>query len=366
MVNISDLFDLDEFNAEVEAGYVNVRTHPDDADLWIANYSNSTQFEQRWNPVTMQCRGLIYNGLDGEVIARPFPKFFNWDDSRQPYPPGGQCFVMPKMDGSMGVLYPAPGGAWAVATRGSFISDQAVKATLMFRAMCQGMSWDWTPRMDKTYLFEIIYPENRIVVDYGDQERLVLLDVLDTETGQTDLAEFYSFNWPDKVARKLIDAFSDGLIHEIPQGEEGFVIHWPYQNLRIKMKAAEYLEIHKAVYGLSERRVWEHLRRGGSVASLCEPLPDEFHAWVVGVANRLQNAVDYDRQTLMKEFRRIRNSFDHEPTRKEWAARIHNHPQKGWLFLVLDNKWEKLLDSIWDEVKPAGNLSMKNNSEDVA
>jgi hypothetical protein len=35
-----------------------------------------------------------------------------------------------------------------------------------------------------TYLFEIIYPENRIVVDYNGEERLVLLGIINTETGE--------------------------------------------------------------------------------------------------------------------------------------------------------------------------------------
>ena len=46
------------------------------------------------------------------------------------------------------------------------------------------------PKPGKTYLFEIIYPENRIVVDYGDYKGLVLIDVIDNETGKSDLQEF--------------------------------------------------------------------------------------------------------------------------------------------------------------------------------
>ena len=34
-----------------------------------------------------------------------------------------------------------------------------------------------------TYLFEIIYPSNRIVVDYGSSRRLVLLAAVHTQTG---------------------------------------------------------------------------------------------------------------------------------------------------------------------------------------
>ncbi len=40
---------------------------------------------------------------------------------------------------------------------------------------------------DKTYLFEIIYPENRIVIDYGDSDDLILLSIINNETGFDEL-----------------------------------------------------------------------------------------------------------------------------------------------------------------------------------
>lgn len=35
----------------------------------------------------------------------------------------------------------------------------------------------------KTYCFEIVYPANKILVDYGKRRELVLLAVIDTEFG---------------------------------------------------------------------------------------------------------------------------------------------------------------------------------------
>lgn len=79
---------------------------------------------------------------------------------------------MEKLDGSLGILY-QHAGAWHIATKGTFASAQAQWAT------------DWLRRhIDPallarfgayTLLFEIVYPENRIVVDYGDRAGLTLL-----------------------------------------------------------------------------------------------------------------------------------------------------------------------------------------------
>jgi len=70
--------------------------------------------------------------------------------------------VYEKLDGSLGILY------WVddeprVATRGSFTGVQAQRGTAILRARYGHVAF----RTDVTYLFEILFPENRIVVDYG-------------------------------------------------------------------------------------------------------------------------------------------------------------------------------------------------------
>ena len=42
----------------------------------IFNYTAKCQYDGVWNDITMKCRGLIMS-QDGEIIARPFEKFFN-------------------------------------------------------------------------------------------------------------------------------------------------------------------------------------------------------------------------------------------------------------------------------------------------
>jgi hypothetical protein len=40
------------------------------------NYATRCQWENAWDELTLQCRGLITDTA-GNVISRPFPKFFN-------------------------------------------------------------------------------------------------------------------------------------------------------------------------------------------------------------------------------------------------------------------------------------------------
>jgi RNA ligase len=157
-------------------GYVCVQRHPT-VPLYIYNYTSKAQYERVWNEVTLQCRGLILDA-NGRVVARPFRKFFNLEEVQDL--PAGPFEVYEKLDGSLGILYWLGDEAY-LATRGSFASEQSRRANGILQARYRHV----LPRLDRghTYLFEIIYPENRIVVNYGGREDLVLLAVVDTATG---------------------------------------------------------------------------------------------------------------------------------------------------------------------------------------
>lgn len=289
MVQLGELFDLNLFGQMHDEGYITVRQH-DTAPLSVANYTAKAQYERNWNEVTRQCRGLIYDHGTLEVVARPFPKFHNWDEGGVQYPPTGPCLRMPKMDGSLGILY-----GNEIATRGSFNSEQAKWATAFFQRTQRDLPGFFVPDPAKTYLFEIIYPDNRIVVDYGEYEGLVLIDVIDTATGLMDTDEFDNCQWPDKVVRKHVPGFDSGQAVEIPEGDEGFVYAWPTRNFRTKMKAAEYVELHRLVTGLNEKTVWQAMCEG-RVEALKEKMPEEFVAWIdrvsVSIANDVRKVVE--------------------------------------------------------------------------
>ena len=146
-------------------------------DLTIWNYTPRVQYDRLWDDITIQCRGLVTNSK-GDIIARPFKKFFNYEEHKPEDIPNEEYVVYEKLDGSLGILFNYQ-GEWILATRGSFTSPQAIKGKEILN------NHDISAlRKDNTYLFEIIYPENRIVVDYGDEEKLVVIGGIHTETGE--------------------------------------------------------------------------------------------------------------------------------------------------------------------------------------
>lgn len=164
----------------VEQHYVSVQKHPE-APYFIYNYTQKAQFDKVWNEVTIACRGLILDE-SGKVIARPFDKFFNSEETPDKIPQNTTFKAYDKMDGSLGILYELPDKTPAIATRGSFLSEQALRGTTIFMESLDKLDRNWHRLFNvekMTYLFEIIYPENRIVVDYKGARKLVFLGARD-------------------------------------------------------------------------------------------------------------------------------------------------------------------------------------------
>ena len=343
-MQIQDVLDMSLLQEHIDNGFISARQH-NEFPLTILNYTPMCQFSRGWDEVTLQCRGMIYNHDTGELLARPFSKFMNWDESGQPYPPSGPVLRMEKLDGSLGILYTYEDRTGCVrriedsiATRGSFHSEQAEWATKFYN----DLDFDPFPKKDKTYLFEIIYPENRIVVDYGQFRGLVLLDVIDNATGNSDGDEFDDFEWPEKVVRVPMPGFDSGQVVDIPAGGEGFVFLWPTRGFRTKMKSAEYIEIHKIVTGLSTKTIWEALCAGKTVEQIKVNVPEEFHVWIDEEAEKIQtdaadiltavyhaiDLIEYDAGRRMDMM--LRSEF------AEYAKK-YGHLAK-YLFMVLDGK----------------------------
>ncbi len=295
--------------------------------------------------MTLACRGLIA-GADGTVVARPFAKFFNHG---QPGAPevrlDAPVRVTDKADGSLGVIYPDPAGGYAVATRGSFTSEQAVHATAVLRDRYPG----WVPPAGRTVLVEIIYPGNRIVLDYGQLDDLVLLGAVDLVTGRTYGPDAVP-DWPGPVVESFgYPTLADALAAPARDGREGLVVWFPDTDVRIKLKYEEYVRLHRIVTGLSARTVWERL---DDLDDLLGDLPDEFHGWVTTVAAELLAEVDERLAAIEDAYLSTVDGLGEGFSRKDFALAVAAHPLRGALFLRLDGK--DCRPVVWQQVRPAG------------
>jgi RNA ligase len=368
-------------------GLLHKQTHPT-LDLTIWNYSPKVQYERLWDEITLQCRGLVTNSK-GDIVARPFKKFFNYEEHKPEDIPNEDYAVYEKMDGSLGILFyykyelseerryniwfnnnyetgmerffdpnnlpdydnpyydptPKTKGEWILATRGSFTSPQAIKGKEILDRH-DISAW----RKDNTYLFEIIYPENRIVVDYKGEEKLVVLGAIHTETGNEvpDSSLFFlqESGFELVITYKTWGEGYDLLKEEISKDREGYVIKFK-NGFRMKIKGEEYVRLHKILTNISNRDIWEYLKDNKPFDELLERVPDEFNGWVKETIRDFTIRFDNINKDYIEIYENLKSrNLD----RKEFAIRAKEYRHSNILFNMLDGKEHK--KNIWKIIYP--------------
>lgn len=287
---------LENLNKYHELGLLSKRSHPI-LPITIWNYTPKVQFEGLWDNITLTCRGLVteIKGDSIRIIARPFKKFFNIEENR--YTPTTNYSIWEKMDGSLSILF-YYGKDWIICTKGSFTSDQAYKS----REILHTRYKDSLSKLDKekTFLFEIIYPANRIVVDYGQREDLFLLGVIDTHSGEEeDLSNYCSIHkYEQEIGLTMVKHYNNSLRGSnsykalkdiVSDNQEGFIVRFSNGD-RIKIKGNEYIRLHKIMTAFSTISIWECLSSDKPLESILHNVPDEFYTKVSFYACGLRNS----------------------------------------------------------------------------
>jgi hypothetical protein len=319
-----------------EEGWLIKQTHPT-LPLTIWNYSQATQYEGKWDEITLACRGLVTDN-NGVVVARPFKKFFNMEEGN--YTPTEDFEVYEKLDGSLGILF-YYNNRWIFATRGSFTSDQAIKGGgLLNKYDLDLLSPGYT------YLFEIIYQENRIVCEY-DYEDVVMLGCIEiTDGGEVDIHdEYYSTNF--NVVKKYDGVKDYSMLKSmIENNREGYVIRFSNGD-RMKIKGEEYIRLHRIMTEISTKSVWECLSQGSDIYKILEDVPDEFFAKIDEYVEELQSnyiLLEAESQALFATI------SVHTDTRAEFAKYAKASTLAPILFKMLDNR--DYSETIWRMIKP--------------
>jgi len=342
------LYTLEQYSRTGQLFKQDHRTLP----LSIWNYTPEVQYGQLWDEVTLLCRGLVTD-KEGNVVSYPFKKFFNIEENK--HTPTENFEVYEKMDGSLGILFFYE-GQWVVATRGSFTSTQAIKAREMLDTK---YNLESIPK-GYTTLFEIIYPENRIVVDYGDEEKLVVLGMTNRFNGKEldyeSVVNMHSESGIPVVKRyDGVRNYSE-LKSKVQQNAEGFVVKFSNGD-RMKIKGEEYLRLHKIMTNISTTGIWEMLSSGGDVNELLKDVPDEFYKKVKEYADTLKYGYYQVLEHCGKAYDYFRygkyGDREVEPTKKEYAEHVmkNSHPPyRSVMFAIWDGKpYDKL---IWNILKP--------------
>lgn len=366
----------DEFIEKyLQTGLVSESLHKE-FPLNMYTYRRKAVHDNVWDGVTSKCRGIIINRETDEIVARPFEKFHNYGSSigLETLPqPADFIFSTPpsvieKVDGFMLTLYKY-GSEEFLASKGSFHSIHAKWATAEWKKQPRpGFPTGWTP------VFEGLQRDLRIVIDYGKREGLVLLALINNETGEEKPpTELQHYAWINGVStpmvydKSLLDAV-DETVKEGSMPGEGYVLTWFNTGrppTRLKLKYVEYLRLHRMVTGVSPKRIWEVLSQAEFKSELKEYL-DNSTPWFTKFVTKWKMALEEEYERIRSEaavrYRDIKKFVDSHreiygfanlgAERKLWASFFtaeHNKEFSPVLFAMLDGKDESVV--IWKKVR---------------
>ena len=327
----------------IAEGWINVQKHPTE-DIYILKYSKVCAIYHKWNEATLQCRGIIVD-KDYNIIARPFSKFFNYEEIEdKSIIPKGAAKAYEKLDGSLGIMY------WVndvpyISTAGSFISEQAEHATKILHEKYSDVTCKL--KHDRTFLFEIIYPGDRHIVDYGDMDDIVLIGVLDNEIEgkEYDIYSYYPmFNVADcygttKNWLELRTKMSG-------KNREGFVIKFN-NGFRLKLKYEDYFRLHRLHEYMTKKHVFDFVETG-RLDELNELL-DQFDEEVRISVNKMldeftdrYNEIEEEARGEYREFETDKEAAEYFKTCK-WRSILFNMRHgKPYDFIILKKIKEEI------------------------
>ena len=204
------------------------------------------------NPIVRECRGSIFRQENGKwiCVCRAFDKFGNYGESYVPEIDWGNAVVTEKIDGSLMKLW-YDKGAWRLSTNGTIdafeaelndwdmtFGDYFVEAlNCSFNELTMMLSEDYC------YMFELVGPKNRVVIDY-DKVKLYALGQRNMTTMEETIYSGPADEWiniylPTCYDLKNLDEVIK-VANMLSKDEEGFVVRDGQFN-RMKIKSPEYL-----------------------------------------------------------------------------------------------------------------------------
>ena len=246
------------------------------------------------DPVVQEARGIIIDTETLEVVCWPFNKFFNIEESSAAVIDWDSAKVYNKYDGSLIKLwYYKKEHRWIWSSNGMIFAEDCKTGTSngIIKMLNEVIEMALTDNdivydaLDKenTYMFELLSPYNRIIIDYGDKPLLKLIGVKNNLTGEETIMDVpgvkepYTFPSDFKIAfSKGIDAVidnvkmlnfdDDGKITDVKY--EGYIVCDKFFN-RVKIKSPVYIMFHQLESSIKDTSTKNTIKRimDGSIDS---------------------------------------------------------------------------------------------------
>lgn len=316
----------------------------------IFNYQINADFN---DPVVQEARGIIIDINNLEVVCWPFRKFGNYSEPYADEIDWSTARVQEKVDGSIvKYWYSEILDKWVWSTNSCIFADEALSASgRSFQKIIESTPeymWIFTfydrvnrnkriysLNRDYTYIFELIGPENQVVIKYPKQ-RLIHIGTRNNKTGE-ELNLNLGIVKPEEYPLQSLDDCKKAVLelnkNEFPDAE-GFVVvdaQWH----RVKVKSPEYLVWHHAVNNgnLNKETAYELWTSDDFNLELFNENVPEYQK------DRMSYYSEQFMETKKAVFEFIsyvRALSDQGKSRKEIALEIKNNPYSTYGFKSLD------------------------------
>ncbi len=284
--HVPDLEDLLWYRQESGMPAVNTLVKPafhPKLPLMLFNYTNVAHntlhgFPSGWTDPIRLCRGIVFD-LSGNLVALPFPKFFNFGEHEETKNLPDEPFeATAKFDGHLGVIFEYD-GQLLLTTRVMFDGPTGQLGNVMLNRYAEKYGWQKSYPGNVTVCAEIVHPNTHVLTDYGQREELVAIGAFDRTTLDDychcrlgDLADQLQLSaadvWPGENVADLVEYMRDDTV----TNREGFVARFQ-SGLRVKFKFKTY--IGKMV---AQKLSYPYLMnrfRTGNLRRMLDTLPEE-------------------------------------------------------------------------------------------
>lgn len=270
-MKLAEYLDATKLRRYINSGLVTERLH-DTLPLAIYCYGRKAVYDNVWDDVTTKTRGLIVDLNTGDIVARPYEKFFSvdqmpplLDEAERQESLGIKPVITEKVNGCLGIFWKY-GIHWGIASKGSFHSPHAKFATEWMEKHIEEFGTLVFPE-GYTPVFEIICQEVQPHVIKYDNDGLVLLDFININTGE----ELYKVNMhksPGLISYANINHLAiarifgncspiESILKEDSEEIEGYVATYnrPGKSpLKLKIKFPTFLKNRKIFYEEQKRK----------------------------------------------------------------------------------------------------------------
>jgi hypothetical protein len=292
------------------------------------------------DPLVRQCRGIIYDSNDNwEIVARPFDKFFNYGEPEAAKIDWSTAKVLEKLDGTCCILYFYDG--WHVATLGSCdasgtVGDHNFTFAQLFWATFQDKGYHLPDQMwsGVTFIFELMTPDNRIVVPHKDRD-LKLLGARIANGSESSVNPASGFEPVPSYNYGNLETLIASFASINPLQQEGYVVVDGNYN-RIKVKHPGYVRIHQMKDQFTLKNIVNCVRNGEAVEFI-NYFP-EHKDLVLQIKDSVFKLID--------DCNEVYESTKDIGLQKTFALEVKDFPFSGILFAVRNGRQPSIVAAI--------------------